>query len=809
VTAVLAVLLFLAAVAGIAGAAAFVGRPIPRSVLFALAFLPLAYFLPDLLLHRTRLPTDQMNLSSASAGPPRNPWLNDVATEFVPWAEKTRVSWLAGEMPFRDWWSGCGSPLSANGQTAAFSPLTLPLVLMPLVEGQGLIAAMRILLGLAGMWLFLRELRCSVAASVFGAVSFAVSYAIVPWVFFPHAGAIALWPWVFFGVERLRDPERPGRALAFLTGVFAVWALLGHVESMVMGGALLAVVLAARWATGDFPDARRVLARAAFAGAAAALLTAFYLLPHALAILASHRRAMVREAIDSAYFSWKPRGFVWAGWRPTLFPGAFGDGIGAPMIGGRRGAFPELSMGFVGTAGWALALLVFRPGSPRSRTTAGLVAGILVSLGIGVGAWPFAEIFGHLPPLGWLVPTRMLAWIALAGSALAALELTRWQADAEKAPGKAAIAAVVSAAVLALLALESRRHYLRVLAQENGKEPRLVLMNLTLLVLAAFALSAVWVAARSPAIRRLVPWAFVLVAAADMTLQARWQYRGGPVSEVFRPTGLSEFLRGRPRPFRIAGEGYEFFPQRHAMIGVEDIRMHDPIERNDYMEFLDATCGYDPADYFKHVRRIEAPVLDFLNVRYVVSYAGRGPIDRYRPVYWVGDGSVFENPHVLPRVFAPRVVEGIEGSPPGSFVANAIPLFPGVLPRLAALADFRERAFVLGAPAGARENGEAEVLDYTELQNRASFRSRARAPAVLVASLIQDGGWRARDETGRRLPTTLANGPFLALTVAQGEHRIVLDYVPPGWRAGVAVSLAGAAGLFAAVLRSRRPRLAV
>lgn len=805
-TAVLAVLLFLGAAAAIAGAAAFVGRPIPKRVLLALAALPLVYFLPDLLLHETRLPTDQTYLTAAAAAAPRNPWLNDVATEFVPWAEKTRVSWRAGEMPFRDWWSGCGSPLSANGQTAAFSPLTVPLVLMPLVEGQGLIAAMRILLALAGMWLFLREIKASVAAALFGAVSFAVSYAIVPWVFFPHAGAIAAWPWVFFGVERLRDPERPGRAFGFLTAVFAAWALLGHVESMVMGGALLAVVLAARWATGDLPDARRVLPRAALAAAAAALLTAFYLAPHALAILASHRRAMVHDPIDAMYFSWKPHGFVWSGWRPTLFPGAFGDFIGAPMIGGRRGSFPEMSMGFVGTAGWALALLLLRPGSRRSRTTAGLVAGIVVSLGIGVGAWPFAELFGHLPPLGWLVPTRMFSWIALAGSALAALEMTRWQADAEQAPGKAAFAAVASAALLALLALESRRHYLRVLAQENGKEPRLVLMNLTFLVLAAFALSAACVAARSPAIRRLVPWAFVLIAATDLTVQARWQYRGGPVSDVFPPTGLSEFLRGRPRPFRITGEGYEFFPQRHAMIGVEDVRMHDPIERNDYMEFLDATCGYDPADYFKHVRRVESPVFDFLNVRYVVSYAGHGPFDRYRPVYWAADGSVFENPHALPRVFAPRLVEGVGGAPPRGFVANATALLPGILPKLASLADFHERAFVLGAPVEARENGEAEVLDYTESQNRASFTSRARAPVVLVASLIQDGGWRARDETGRRLPTTLANGPFLALTVDAGEHRVVLDYTPPGWREGLAVSVGTLLVLTVVAVRARRRR---
>ncbi|MGH9399825.1 MAG: hypothetical protein ACRD00_05620, partial [Thermoanaerobaculia bacterium] len=70
---------------------------------------------------------------------------------------------------------------------------------------------------------------------------------------------------------------------------------------------------------------------------------------------------------------------------------------------------------------------------------------------------------------------------------------------------------------------------------------------------------------------------------------------------------------------------------------------------------------------------------------------------------------------------------------------------------------------------------------------------------ILVSSLVQDGGWSGRDENGRRLPTTLANGPFLAVSVEDGAREVVLDYVPPGARAGLAVSLGTLLAVAAAV----------
>jgi hypothetical protein len=801
----LAVGLYLAAAAAVALAAAWVRRPIPKGVFALFALLPFAFFFPDIVLDGTRLPTDQTYLFAAAAAHPtgpRNPWLNDVAIQILPWAVKVREAWRAGEAPLRDFWNGCGSPLAAGGQPGAFSPLSLFAVLLPLSRAFGVAAAVKGLAALAGMWLWLRELRASSPAALFGAVSFALSFSIVPWVFFPIAAAIAVWPWVFFAVERLRDAQSEGRAFFLLVAVFAIWPLLGHAESVVSGLALLAVVLAVRRASGDLPDAPRLLTRAILAGLAGAGLCAFAVLPQALAILASNRRALAAVPLYAPHFSWIPHGFIWPGWRTTLFARAFGDGIESPMLPISGAAFPEMALGYVGVVGWAVALLVLRPGSRRARITGSLVAALAVALGIGLGAWPFAEIAGHLPVLRWMLPVRILSWIALAASTLAALELDRWLRDAESGPWRAALAVSSAAAVLALLAGDTQKRYYLALGPPAGFPAQVAALELTLWCLAALAVSAALVLAKPAAVRRAVPYLFVLVTGTELTIQALRQYRVGPAGDIFPASPLAEFLHSRPGAFRVVGEGWEFFPQRNVFAGVEDVRTHDPVERRDYVEFLDATCGYAPADYFKHVVNMNAPALDFLNVRYMVSFPGRGSsVAKWRPAYSGPDGTVLENQDVLPRVFAPRRIAGVLGSAPRGWVENASRPFRDALPQIARLADFREKAFVLGEPAGERGNNEAQISGYAESGRHATFRSRAADSTILVASLVQDGGWQARDEAGRRLPTTLANGPFLAVTVPAGDHFVVLDYAPPGWRPGLALSLATAVVLGAALVR--------
>lgn len=800
---VLAVGLYLAFVGFTALVAAFVRRPIPARVLALFALLPLAFFRRDMVGRFTHLPTDHMQLFPAGNTeyrPPHNPWLNDLATQNLPWTEKVRESFRAGHWPVRDRWNAAGGPLWANNPAAAFSPATLLSLVLPLKIAFGAAAAAKLFLALCGMWLWLRELRVSAGAALFGAAAFALSYSIVPWVFFPIAAAVALWPWFLFAVERLRDREASGRTFVLLTAILMVWPLLGHIESMVSGVTLAAFLFAARFVLRDLPDARRLASRVTLAGLIAAGLAAAVLVPQALAILASNRRALAEVPFYASFFSWTPHGFIWPGWASTFFPQAFGDGIQSPMVPGSVASFPEMTLGYFGAAGWAAALLVLRPGSRRARATWALLAVLVIGLGVGAGLWPFAEIAGHLPLYGWMFPLRIFSWIALAGAAIAALEIDRFLRDAERAPIRAAAAAAVAALALALVVFAAHRRFYLAHGPAEGLAAQKEALTLSLRALAGFAACAA-LAMVGPRVRQALPYALVIVLGVELSVQASRQYRLWPADRVFPKTPLVSFLARQAGPFRVIGEDLTLFPGVNVFAGVEDVRTHDPVERRDYVDFLDAQCGYPPAEYFKKPAHLNGPALDFLNVRFLLSMNPRfhdtaSPSDvspeRWRLVYAGPDGEVLENQRVLPRVFAPRTVVGVGPAGSSDRVRSATPFFAAAYPELKLQSDWSQKAFVLGAPEGERANGEAEVHDYTEFVSRVTFGVRARGGSpgtVLLVSLVQDGGWSARDGTGRVLPKTLANGPFLAVSVPDGAHRVVLAYAPPGSRAGLAVSL--------------------
>ena len=140
-------LLFLYAIAvtGVAFAAKWLGRPLFSSPsplrgegrgegnflvrsapLLLCALLPVVFLLPGFVAGRTPLPVDHIrSLPPWSALGPvvvHNPNLNDVALQFAPWQRAVRDSWREGEIPHRDRWNGCGTPLAANGSVFRVLP---------------------------------------------------------------------------------------------------------------------------------------------------------------------------------------------------------------------------------------------------------------------------------------------------------------------------------------------------------------------------------------------------------------------------------------------------------------------------------------------------------------------------------------------------------------------------------------------------------------------------------------------------------------------------------------------------------------
>jgi hypothetical protein len=456
-----------------------------------------------------------------------------------------------------------------------------------------------------------------------------------------------------------------------------------------------------------------------------------------------------------------------------LFPFTYGDAIASPMLPDSPSAFPEIASGYAGIAAAVLALLVLRRGrrSPESVALAVLAAaGVLIA----AGQWPLFEAASEVPLLRLVVPLRFLTWAALSVPLLAALEIDRYARDA-----------AAGARPWRALALSGSAAH----AQAGG-------LAFQVRALAAACAVAVVLAAAGLALRRrtaVLCGVAAALAALELLVDARHLYRAAPSADLFPETPLVAFLRARGGVFRTAGAGGALFSNTNVFARAQDVRTHDPLERRDYLDFLDESCGYPPDEYFRSLRRLDCAALDFLNVRYLVASPGAAPPSpKWSPAYAGADGTVFENASALPRAFAPARVR----------------FAPRVSARDAArLGDWTREAILEDAAAReAAPNAPVRVEAYEEGVDRVALRTSSTAPGILVASLVQDGGWSARDEAGRRLRTWRANGPFLAFEAPVGERRIVLTYTPPGSAWGL---LAAAASLGAGAAWCLRRRSAV
>ncbi|HEX7253747.1 MAG TPA: hypothetical protein VF376_12765, partial [Thermoanaerobaculia bacterium] len=741
------------------------------------------------LLDRTILPLDHIGQIhpwvEIGAAPAYNPYLNDVVTQILPWNKAVRLAWKDRELPWRDRWNGCGMPLAANAVSAAFSPLTLLGLLFPMARGYTLICALKLLLAGTGAWLWLRELGVSRSACAFSSAAFALSFSFTPpWLLFPQSAVLCLWPWILFLIERLGDQTHSLRVTLATAAVLVFIELAGHPETAVVIFAFTGVWLAARWIMGDLRRPVRLMMSLALASAVALGLTAFLWIPTLYAIAASGPLRAVARPFWEPVVSLVPHLPIWSGSMTSFFPHALGNAIDVPRIDGGGISFPEMTLGYFGIVGWSCALLIFRPGSPRPKAEWILLALVVSGWGMSVGLWPFAEISARTPVIRFLFPPRFHSWEAMAGSAIAGFELDRLIKDVARGGGRRLQSAIGILAIPAgagiFLFLRLRRQYSthRALVFEQ----RQLALLLAVLGLAALLL---WNLRRRP---RLALVGLTVLSAGELLVEWRGLFRLGRPEWLFPPTPAIRFLRDQTGPFRIAGDGSPFFPSTNVFAGLEEIRTHDAVERRDYMDFLDRTCGYR-YQYFKVIDNLDCPALDLLNVRYVAAVPGKGaPGPRWKSVYSGRDAELYENTRVLPRAFAPRRVRLVRPGAPSSLADGNAAFGPRFLEQAASVGDWRETAFVLSSHTDEIENGAVAVSEYRETTNTVSFRARVPGAAAgyVVLSLVQDGGWTVR---GDSLRLVRANGPFIAVFIPPGDRRVRLTYTPPGLPQGASLTL--------------------
>lgn len=214
------------------------------------------------------------------------------------------------------------------------------------------------------------------------------------------------------------------------------------------------------------------------------------------------------------------------------------------------------------------------------------------------------------------------------------------------------------------------------------------------------------------------------------------------------------------------------------LIEVPSAGGNDPFALVRYMAVRRLVTGGERWGRYYEVARPDSPVLDLLNVRYVLSRKSLASVEGagFVRVAQLPGREVYENLEALPRFFlvgrirpAGSLEESIAFLGSREFDPRSIATVEGVAPRVV------------------EGSGRVGVRRYTARE--VELEVEADATALLVSSEVYYPGWRAFLD-GRAHPLLLVNGAFRGLVVPRGRHRVVMRFQPRILAWGMAVSSA-------------------
>jgi MFS family permease len=310
---------------------------------------------------------------------------------------------------------------------------------------------------------------------------------------------------------------------------------------------------------------------------------------------------------------------------------------------------------------------------------------------------------------------------------------------AARAVGRKLTAAIVASAVLIPLALY-------VFSKGLGR-------TLTWWSIAGIAaLSLFWIAtALAP--KRAAVFACVLTIAELFVFT--FDYNAMTDRRFFAPRlPILEALRhaAPDEPYRVLGLDWVLLPNAAEQYRLEDIRGSDPMEWAEYARFFRRLEVPDASIDVKRVVNAGEPLLDFLNVRFLLTEPGtEAPLPKWSRLYSGPDGELYENSTVQARFFGPAGVS---------------------------------------------------VSTHEDRPGRYTVRISSPRRVVISSSVPAMSGWRVR-VNGKVSRTERVNDIFVGFFAGPGVSTALVDYRPRTWGWSLVLFGIGILGLGGLIPRTK------
>ena len=724
---------------------------------------------------------------------PGNLMLGDVPLFFYPSLQLTRDSLRAFRFPVWNPAMYGGQPFLASYQTGLLSPFVVLSVLLPPVDALLAHAVVRLLIGGAGMFLFLRRLGLAPPAVWFGALTFLFNPFAVVWL--EHSlSAVSCWlPWLLWSVDRHRRDGGPGN-VALLAALTALTLLAGHPETafkmLLMTGAYAVAVCSAGTRRGRVgSDCALLFGRLLPAVLLGTAVAAAQIVPF-LEYMGESGIAAMRRTFTVSPLVVPPPSAVAA-----FVPDVFGN----PSRSVWMTNYLEQQT-YPGNVAWILAAVSVGVATRRRWRVAFLAGSALVAGALMYGAPGVSRLFALIPMVGLSAPSRfglltIFAVVVMASIGLSAMS----ESDRIRPPGqghdRAMRAALAGLAIMAAL-VAGLIWWQWPAFRQAGFVRGMALATMWSGAIAGCAVAIVVAWVKGVVTSRIAVALLIVVSVGDLFAIGFRFHPMMPRAQVFPPVPSIEAIKGDPALFRVAGFADSLPPNTVMAYGLNDPFGYDAVAPRHYTDLLGRAFGPAMAHRIDH--RGALPVVDLLNVKYVV---GNGVVRASVP-HWVpvmtAPVAVYRNDRVFPRAWlVDRAVVRDDPSTLDWMVA--------------ATSDLRHEAPIAEAlsadlgpePSASGSAGDVAISRYEPTEVELTTRASGRRLLVLADAWYP--GWEVYID-GRKAAIVRAYYALRAVPVPGGQHVVRFSYEPASLRVGTAVSAAALIAWCALVIvAARRP----
>lgn len=711
-------------------------------------------------------------------GPVKSGATPDVITQIYPWKKLVIESWRKGQVPLWNPYVFAGTPLLANYQSAALSPLNVMYLIMPFIDAWSIQILLQPLFAGIFMYMFIRSIKQSKVAGSLSAISFMFCGFLTTWGVYGVLGyAILFLPLALLLVEKFYDSKK-WYFPALLSFVIPLSFFSGHFQT-----SLYFLLFIIAYCFFKYIQTRNL--KNFIYSFVSIFFGLLFSMPQLLPSMEFYK-----ESVRSALFQ-KTEAIPWS-YLPTLIaPDFFGNPV---TRNDWFGHYAEWNA-YIGVIPLMLAFYSF------TKKNMYVIFFMLCSIVVILLAFdsPLLNLLIALkiPVLSTSAASRIIVLSSFSLSVLAAFGLDNLINDVKMKKYKNII--IWLGCFLFIFALLWLMVIFKLFIPEDKILIALSNLKLPTLIFIVFIFSILFIifAKNKKVINIFLIIILCLVSLDLLRFAIKWQ-PFEPREYVYPEIPLSKTLNS------ISGYNREFgnFDQEASEIyKLPNLEGYDPLYIQRYGEFIGAA---QDGLYHAPERSVVAlskngkytgKIINFLGVKYIVHKVADGrqiwafpfwsyPVDQFRMMYQDDKYQILINDKVIPRAF---LVSNYRVETDKRKTLEKIFRKDLNLEKIAILDD--------ELPVDLEDNSitSAAVIKNYE-SNQITIGTKTNGNRLLILTDPYYPGWKVYVD-GRESKIYRADYAFRGVVVPNGKHEVVFKYMPESFRNGLILGGIGIMGV--------------